>query len=87
MNVTPHVTRNNGVTKAGKTGNSAIDNRTTRHQSHAITPRDDRVHLRLGQAARDDAQDQTSRHRLRGRHFILNLIGYNLIRIPKLIAA
>lgn len=33
----------------------------------AITPGDDRVHLRLGQAARDHAQDQTSRHRSRRR--------------------
>ena len=31
------------------------------------SPGDDRVHLRLGQAARYDAQDQTSRHRSRRR--------------------
>ncbi len=33
----------------------------------AITPGDDRVHLRLGQAAWHHAQDQTSRHRSRRR--------------------
>jgi hypothetical protein len=53
----------------------------------AISAGDDRVHLRLGQAARNYAQDQTSRHRSRRADFLLNLIAYNLIRIPKLIAA
>src|SRR5450759_132098 len=33
----------------------------------AISSGDDRVHLRLGQTARDHAQDQTSRHRSRRR--------------------
>ena len=49
---------------------SAIDARTTRHRRlrHvAIAPRHDRMHLRLGQAARHDAQDQASRHRPRRR--------------------
>jgi hypothetical protein len=32
-------------------------------------------------------QDQASRHRSRRADFLLNLIGYNLIRIPKLLAA
>ena len=31
INVTPHVTQNQAVTKTGKTRNSAIDERTTRH--------------------------------------------------------
>src|SRR6266436_526154 len=37
INVTPHVTQNNGVTKTGKTRNSAIDNRTTRYRGYAIS--------------------------------------------------
>jgi hypothetical protein len=44
-------------------------------------------HLRLGQAARHDAQDQTSRLSPRGTDFVLNLIAYNLIRVPTLLAA
>src|SRR5580704_7465293 len=48
---------------SGKTRASAIDERATRGVRHvAITPGDDRVHLRLGQAAWHHAQDQTSRH-------------------------
>jgi len=50
-------------------------------------PRYGRVHLRLGQAARHHAQDQASRHCCIGGDFMLNLIAYNLVRIPKLIAA
>jgi hypothetical protein len=32
LNVTPHVTQNNGITKTGKSRRSAIAERTTRHQ-------------------------------------------------------
>ena len=69
IDVTPHVTQNQAVTKTGKTRNSAIDERTTRHPVRhvAIAPGDGRVHLRMGQAARHHAQDQTSRHRSRRR--------------------
>jgi hypothetical protein len=45
------------------------------------------VHLRLGQAARHHAQDQAPGIAAVGRDFMLNLIAYNLVRIPKLIAA
>lgn len=31
IDVTPHVTQNNAVTKTGRRRNSAIDDRTTRH--------------------------------------------------------
>src|SRR5947207_12318311 len=70
INVTPHVTQNNGVTKSGKSRRSAIDARTTppsRLRHVAIAPGDDRMHLWMGQAARHHAQDQTSRHRPRRR--------------------
>jgi hypothetical protein len=88
INVTPHVTQNNGITKTGKYRRSAIDHRTTAPPGlwHiAIAPGDDRVHLRLGQAARYNAQNKTSRRV--SADFILNLIAYNLIRIPKLVTA
>jgi hypothetical protein len=84
----PHVAQYNSASNRGR--QSAIDGRTTRHGGlwHvAITPGDGRMYLRLGQAARHHAKNQTSRHRARRRRFMLNLIAYNLIRIPKLIAA
>jgi transposase len=37
LNVTPHVTQNNGVTKTGKSRTSAIDARTTRHQGYGMS--------------------------------------------------
>jgi hypothetical protein len=37
INVTPHVTQNNGLTKTGKTRKSAIDERTTRHPGHGMS--------------------------------------------------
>jgi hypothetical protein len=36
INVTPHVTQNNGLTKTGKTRKSAIDERTTRHPGYGM---------------------------------------------------
>ena len=68
MNVTPHVAQNDSLTKTGKRRRSAIDARTTRHigyQDLPDLPQNGRMHLRLGQATRHDAQDQTSRHRSR----------------------
>jgi len=35
--VTPHVTQNQAVTKTGKTRNSAIDERTTRHPGYGMS--------------------------------------------------
>ena len=37
INVTPHVTQNNGITKTGKSRRSAIDERTTRHQGYGMS--------------------------------------------------
>ncbi len=53
----------------------------------AVAPGDGRMHFRMGQTAWHHAQDQ---HRGLARvaaDFQLNLIAYNLIRIPKLLAA
>jgi transposase len=70
VDVTPHVTQNHGLTKTGRRRRSAIDGRT--NPTHgvceiAITARDDRVHLRLGQAAWYPAKNQASRHSPRRR--------------------
>jgi hypothetical protein len=37
IDVTPHVTQNNAVTKTGRTRNSAIDERTTRHPRYGMS--------------------------------------------------
>jgi transposase len=90
MNVTPHVTQNNGVTKTGKTRNSAIDNRTTRHRGYGMSQsRRAMIECIFGWGKQHGTMRKT---KLRGiasvaAAFMLNLIGYNLIRIPKLIAA
>ena len=89
MNVTPHVTQNNGVTKTGKTRNSAIDNRTTRYRGYTISQsRRAMIECIFGWGKQHGTMRKT---KLRGiasvaATFMLNLIAYNLIRIPKLIA-
>ncbi|SRR6266568_5136219 len=53
INVTPHVTQNDSITSTGERRQRA----TRRRRPVAVAPGDDRMHLRLGQAARYDAQD------------------------------
>ncbi len=67
MSVTPHIAQNDSLTKTGKRRRSAIDARTTRHVGYHLADlsKDDRMHLRMGQATRHDAQDQASRYRRR----------------------
>src|SRR5713101_8029046 len=64
--VTPHVARNDHVTKTGKRRKTAIDGRTLRHAGYAIS--------------------QCCRKRIEAS-FTLALAAYNLIRLPKLLAA
>jgi hypothetical protein len=69
LNVTPHVTQNDSITATGK--RRPERHRWTYHAAPrrrlvAIVSGNDRMHLRLGQAARHDAQDQTSRLSPRG---------------------
>ena len=63
INVTPHVTQNDSIDR-NRQASSERHRRSydaARRLWHvAIVPGDDRMHLRLGQAARHDAQDQTS---------------------------
>ena len=82
-NVTPHVTQNNGPTKTGKNRQGAIDERTTRHEGYGMSQ------TRLAMIECIFGWGKT-KHRGIGRvaaSFMLNLIAYNLIRIPKLVAA
>jgi len=88
--VTPHVTQNDGPTKTGKRRKSAIDARTTRHQGYGMSQtRRAMIECIFGWGKQHGTMRKT-KHRgvLRvAADFMLNLIAYNLIRIPKLVAA
>jgi transposase len=87
--VTPHVTQNNGPTKTGKLRRSAIDARTTRHSGYgASLSRRPMIECIFGWGKRHGTMRKT-RHRGNRRvagDFLLNLIAYNLVRIPKLLS-
>jgi transposase len=89
-NVTPHVTQNNASTKTGKARKSAIDKRTTRHAGYAMSQsRRAMIECIFGWGKQHGTMRKT---KLRGLakvagNFMLNLIAYNLVRIPKLVAA
>jgi transposase len=90
MNVTPHVTQNNAVTKTGKQRRSAIDSRTTRHEGYGMSQsRRAMIECIFGWGKQHGTMRKT-KHRGLGRvaaDFLLNLIAYNLVRIPKLVPA
>lgn len=88
--VTPHVTQNDGKTKTGRKRRSAIDGRTTRHTGYAMSQsRRAMIECIFGWGKQHGTMRKT---KLRGvarvaSTFMLNLIAYNLVRIPKLLAA
>ena len=90
IGVTPHVTQNQAVTKTGKARTSAIDERTTRHQGYGMSQsRRAMIECIFGWGKQHGTMRKT-KHRGIGRvaaNFLLNLIAYNLIRIPKLMMA
>lgn len=89
-NVTPHVARNNAITKTGKQRRSAIDARTTRHAGYAMSQMRRKMIECIFGWGKQHGTLRRPRHRglaRVGADFMLNLIAYNLIRIPKLIAA
>jgi len=87
--VTPHVAQNNGETKTGRRRRSAIDGRTTRHPGYAMSQsRRALIECMFGWGKQQGTMRKT---KLRGiarvtGTFMLNLIAYNLVRIPKLVA-
>ena len=87
--VTPHVTQNNAPTKTGKCRRSAIDGRTTRHDGYGMSQsRRAMIECIFGWGKQHGTMRKT-KHRGIVRvatDFMLNLIAYNLIRIPKLLA-
>jgi transposase len=82
MNVTPHV--------AAKAKGSAIDGRTTRHAGYAISQRiRKRIEEPFGWSKTVGLAAKTMLRGLDrvGGQFIFNLAAYNLVRLPKLLAA
>ena len=90
LNVTPHVAQNNAVTKTGWRRKSAIDARTTRHEGYGMSQtRRKIVECIFGWGKQHGTMRKTKYRgiaRVAGG-FLVNLIAYNLIRIPKLLAA
>jgi transposase len=90
VGVTPHVAQNQSETQTGKQRSSAIDARTTRHAGYGMSQtRRKMIECIFGWGKQHGTMRKT-KHRGAGQvacDFLLNLIAYNLIRIPKLIAA
>jgi len=90
MNVTPHVAQNDALTKTGRRRSSAIDKRTTRHVGYRISQScRAMVECIFGWGKQHGTMRKTKHRGIAavGGDFMLNLIAYNLVRIPKLIAA
>ena len=88
--VRPHVTQNNATTKTGRQRKSAIDGPTTRHEGYRMSQsRRAMIECIFGYGKQHGTMRKT-KHRGLARvaaGFLLNMIAYNLVRIPKLIAA
>src|ERR1700757_333718 len=90
INVTPHVTQNDSITATGKRRQSAIDGRTTRHEGYGMSQScRAMIECIFGWGKQHGTMRKTKHRGLAGvaTDFMLNLIAYNLIRIPKLLAA
>ena len=87
--ITPHVTQNNGLTKTGRQRRSAIDGRTIRHGGYAASQsRRPMIECIFGWGKQHGTMRKTKHRGIRRvvGDFLLNLIAYNLVRIPKLLA-
>jgi Transposase DDE domain len=84
------VTQNDAITKTGKRRKSAIDERTTHHEGYGMSQtRRAMIECIFGWGKQHGTMRKT-KHRGIGRvaaDFLLNLIAYNLVRIPKLLPA
>lgn len=89
MEVTPHIARNDAVTKLGKRRRSAVDGRTTRHPGYTVSQRArKRIEEPFGWGKTIGG---LRRPPFRGlaklaHHFTLTMTAYNLIRLPRLFA-
>ena len=89
IDVTPHVTQNDSITSTGKRRHSAIDARTTRRQGYGMSQsRRAMIECIFGWGKQHGTMRKTKHRGIASvaADFLLNLIAYNLIRIPKLAA-
>jgi IS5 family transposase len=88
--VTPHIAVDGHITKTGKQRRTAIDGRTTRHAGYEVSQRcRKRIEEVFGWIK---SSAGLAKVKVRGRArvdavFTLALAAYNLIRLPKLLAA
>jgi len=88
--ITPHISIDGHLSKTGKPRATAIDGRTTRHPGYAVSQRfRKRIEEVFGWAK---GSGNLAKVKLRGQAkvdavFTLALAAYNLIRLPKLLAA
>jgi hypothetical protein len=90
LNVTPHAIQNDSITATGKRRQSAIDGRTTRHQGYGLSQSCRAMTECIFGWGKQHGTMRKTKHRGLARvatDFLLNLIAYNLIRIPTLLAA
>lgn len=90
LEITPHVTQNDAPTKTGKRRKSAIDLRTTRHDGYGMSQsRRPMIECIFGWGKLHGTMRKTKHRGIAhvAADFLLNLIAYNLVRIPKLVAA
>ena len=88
-NITPHIAVNEYVTKTGRARKTSIDGRTTRHKGYNLSQgKRKMIECMFGWGKQHGTMRKTKHRGLAGvaADFLLNLIGYNLIRIPKLLA-
>jgi len=89
-NITPHIAINAYATKTGTVRKTAIDGRTTRHKGYTLSQgKRKMIECLFGWGKQHGTMRKTKHRGLAGvaADFLLNLIGYNLVRIPKLLAA
>lgn len=88
-NITPHIAVNDYVTKTGRVRKTSIDGRTTRHKGYTLSQGKRKMIECMFGWGKQHGTLRKTKHRGLARvaaDFLLNLIGYNLIRIPKLLA-
>ena len=89
LNITPHVTQNDSLTSTGKQRRSAIDGHTTRYPGYGISQSCRAMtECTFGWGKQHGTMRKTKHPGIASvaTDFLLDLIAYNLIRIPKRIA-
>jgi hypothetical protein len=89
ISVTPHIAQNDSLTKTGKRRRSAIEARTTRHIGYQLSQTCRKMTECIFGWGKQHGTMRKTKHRgiaAVAADFMLNLIAYNLVRIPRLIA-